>query len=186
MARVSLLEKEQVADSLREMYQRSEERGQQVLNVVKLVANCPQMGTEYLRFAGSVVRGETVPMKLRELATLRVGNLAGADYEFLHHTPLGLAAGLTRKQIDEIGDWEKSSEFDDQERAVLRYTDEIARDNDLTDETFGKLRGLFNEHDVVELTLVIGYFLMLCRILVALQLELEPGLKPETSSPSSP
>lgn len=179
MARVSLLEKEHVAPAFREMYQRSEEQGREVLNIVKLLANCPQMGPEYLRFAGSVLRGENVPMKLRELATLRVGNLAGADYEFLHHIPLGVSAGLTRKQIDEIGDWEESAEFDEQERIVLRYTDEIARDNSVTDETFAKLRGFFSEHDVMELTLVIGYFIMLCRILVALQLELEPGFKPD-------
>jgi hypothetical protein len=96
MARVSLLEKEQVAPAFREAYQRSEERGQEVLNIVKLLANCPQIGPEYLRFAGAVLRGEDVPMKLRELATLRVGSLAEAHYEFLHHIPLGLNAGLTR------------------------------------------------------------------------------------------
>ena len=175
MARVALLNKEQVSESFREMYWRIEERGQEVLNVVKLVANCPQMGQEYFRFAGSVLRGENVPMKYRELATLRVGNLAGADYEFLHHTPLGLSAGLTREQIDKIGAWAESSLFDELEKTVLRYTDEVARDNCVTDETFEKLRGYFSEHDVVELTLVIGYFVMLCRILVALQLELEPG-----------
>ena len=179
MARVALLSKEQVSESFQEMYRRSEERGQEVLNVVKLVANCPKMGQEYFRFAGSVLRGESVPMKYRELATLRVGNLAGADYEFLHHTPLGLSAGLTRKQINEIGEWPESSLFDEQERTVLRYTDEVARDNCVTDETFKKLREYFSEHDVVELTLVIGYFVMLCRILVAFQLELEPGFSPD-------
>jgi len=179
MARVSLLAKEQVAPAFREMYQRSEERGQEVLNIVKLLANCPQMGPEYLRFAGSVLRGENVPMKLRELATLRVGNLAGADYEFLHHIPLGLSAGLTRTQVDEIGAWEESSEFDEQERVVLLYTDQVARDNNVTDETFAGLRAFFSEHEVVELTLVIGYFVMLCRILVAFQLELEPGFRPD-------
>ena len=177
MARVALLNKEQVSDSFREMYRRIEEQGQEVLNVVKLVANCPQMGQEYFRFAGSVLKGENVPMKYRELATLRVGNLAGADYEFLHHTPLGLSAGLIREQINEIGTWTESSLFDEQEQTVLRYTDEVARDNCVTDETFEKLREYFSEHDVVELTLVIGYFVMLCRILVALQLEMEPGFK---------
>jgi len=179
MARVALLNKEQVSESFREMYQRSEERGQEVLNIIKLVANCPQMGQEYFRFAGSVLKGENVPMKYRELATLRVGNLTGADYEFLHHTPLGLSAGLTRKQINEIDTWSESSLFDELERTVLRYTDEVARDNCVTDETFQKLREYFNEHDLVELTLVIGYFVMLCRILVAFQLELEPGFSPE-------
>jgi len=37
MARVSLLEKEQVAPSFREVYQSSEERSQEVLNIVKLL-----------------------------------------------------------------------------------------------------------------------------------------------------
>ncbi|UCC60410.1 MAG: carboxymuconolactone decarboxylase family protein [Dehalococcoidia bacterium] len=179
MARVSLLEKEQAALTFREVYQGSEERSQGVLNIVKLLANCPQMGLDYLRFAGAVLRGEGVPMKLRELATLRVGSVAGADYEFLHHIPLGLIAGLTRKQIDDINTWEESSEFNEQERAVLLYTDQVARDNNVTDETFAKLQSFFSEHDIVELTLVIGYFVMLCRILVALQLELEPGFSPE-------
>jgi alkylhydroperoxidase family enzyme len=90
-----------------------------------------------------------------------------------------LIAGLTRKQIDDISTWEESSEFDEQERAVLLYTDQVARDNNVTDETFAKLRAFFSEHDIVELTLVIGYFIILCRILVALQLELEPGFEPE-------
>ena len=179
MARVSLLNKEQVDPAFREMYQRSEEQGREVLNVIKLIANCPQMGPEYFRFAGSVLRGENVPQKLRELATLRVGNLTGADYEFLHHIPLGVSAGLTRKQIDEMGKWQESSLFDEQERIVLRYTDEITRDNSVSDQTFSKLREFFSEHDIVELTLVIGYFIMLCRILVALRLELEPGFSPD-------
>jgi len=179
MARVSLLSKRLVAPAFKEMYQRSEERSQEVLNIVKLLANCPQMGLEYLRFAGAVLRGENVPMKLRELATLRVGKLAGANYEFLHHIPLGLSAGLTRKQIDDISSWEESSEFNERERVVLLYTDQVARDNNVTDETFTKLRTLFSEHDIVELTLVIGYFVMLCRILVALQLELELGFRPD-------
>ena len=121
MARVSLLNKEQVDPAFREMYQRSEEQGREVLNVIKLIANCPQMGPEYFRFAGSVLRGENVPMKLRELATLRVGNLTGADYEFLHHIPLGVSAGLTRKQIDEMGEWQTSSLFDEQERRLPRF-----------------------------------------------------------------
>jgi alkylhydroperoxidase family enzyme len=175
MARIRLLEKPEVAPAFKEMYERSEEQGRPVLNVVKLLANCPQIGPEYFRFAGSILRGENVPMKLRELATLRVGKLNGSDYEFDHHIPLGLRGGLSRDQIDGLGDWEGSSLFDDEERLVLRFTDEMARDNAVSDETFGLLRERFSEHDVLELALVIGYFLMLCRILVAFRVENEAG-----------
>lgn len=173
MARISLLEKEQVSPAFREFYQAQEERGFPVLNIVKLLAHCPEIGLNYQRFAGSVIRGEEVPVKLRELATLRVGYLAQAKYQFSHHTRVGLRVGLSQKQIDDISDWGASTEFNDQEQAVLGYTDEVARDNKVTDETFAKLQGFFSEHDIVELTIVIGYFVMLCRILNAFQVELE-------------
>ena len=177
MPRINLVEKEHAHPTFREIYERQEERGFPVLNIVKLLAHCPEIGNSYQRFAGSILRGENVPAKLRELATLRVGYLAQAEYEFIHHTPLGLRAGLSQKQIDDIGNWPDSPEFDETERTVLRYTDEVARDNAVTDETFAGLKGLFSEHDIVELTLVIGYFVMLCRILVAFQIELEPEFR---------
>ncbi len=177
MPRVNLVEKEQAHPTFREIYERQEERGFPVLNIVRLLAHCPEIGNDYGRFAGSILRGENVPAKLRELATLRVGYLAQAEYEFKHHTPLALGAGLSQKQIDDIGNWPDSPEFDETERTVLRYTDEVARDNAVTDETFAGLKRLFSEHDIVELTLVIGYFVMLCRILVAFQIELEPEFR---------
>ena len=179
MARVKLVEKDGADTALKEIYQRSEDQGRPVLNLVKLLANCPRMASDYLRYGGSVLRGENVPMKLRELATLRVGAIAGADYEFLHHTPLGVSAGLTRRQIDEIANWPGSSLFDETERLVLGFTDQVAGDNRVTDETFAAMRAVFSEHDIVELTMVIAYFVMLCRILVTFQLELEPGFSPD-------
>ena len=174
MPRVSLVEKDQAHPTYREIYQGQEERGFRVLNIIKVLAHCPKIGLNYQRLAGSVLRGENVPANLRELATLRVGNLAQAEYEFSHHVPLALRAGVSQKQIDEISDWATSAEFNDQERAVLSYTDEVARDNKVTDDTFARLRSFFSEHDIVELTILIGYFVMLCRILIALQIELEP------------
>lgn len=175
MARINLLDREQAPPAFGAIYERSEEQGRPVLNIVRLLAHCPEMGSEYFRFAGSVLRGESVPMRLRELATLRVGKLNGADYAFEHHIPLGLRGGLTRGQIDAVGSWEASGLFGDDERLVLRFADEMARDNDVSDETFALLRERFSEHDILELALVVGYFLMLCRILAAFRVENEPG-----------
>lgn len=91
-----------------------------------------------------------------------------------NHTPIGLQAGVSQNQIDEISDWAVSTEFNDQERAVLGYTDEVTRDIRVKDETFAKLRDFLNEHAIVELTASISYYCMVSRILVALQIELEP------------
>ena len=90
------------------------------------------------------------------------------------HTPRALEAGASQKQVDEISDWASSAAFNDQERAVLQYTDEVAQHIGVADDTFAKLHSFLSEHEIVELTTAIGYYGMVCRILVALQIELEP------------
>ena len=66
-----------------------------------------------------------------------------------------------------------STQFDDEERTVLLYTDEVAQNIRAADDTFSKLREFFNEEIIVELTVTIGYYCMVSRILEALQIELE-------------
>ena len=56
---------------------------------------------------------------------------------------------------------------------MLAYTDEVERDIKVKDETFATLRGFFSEHEIVELTVVIGYYGMVCRFLAALDVEME-------------
>jgi len=56
---------------------------------------------------------------------------------------------------------------------VLAYTDEVERDIRVRDETFDRLRSFLSEHAIVELTVVIGYYGMVSRFLIALDVELE-------------
>ena len=173
MARVRLLEKDQVDPAIRDTYQTVEDQGRQVINVQKVVSHCPYIGRNFQRLATSILRGEELPVKLRELAILRVGNILQAEYEFVSHTRIALRVGVSQKQIDEISDWATSPEFGDQERAVLQYTDEVERGAGVKDETFVKLQGFLSEHAIVELTITIGYYGMVSRLINALQIELE-------------
>jgi len=111
---------------------------------------------------------------LREVVILRVGNLGEARYEFVKHTAIALRAGVSQKQIDEISFWPASGEFNDQERAALLYADEVVLGTKVSDETFGNLQRFLSEPAIVELTAVIGYYIMVAKILTALQIELEP------------
>ncbi len=174
MARVSLVEKDQAHPMVKELYQKNETQGGRVINLWKVMGHCPYIGLNFQRLGNSILRGEELSPRLRELAILRVGNLAQSEYEFKQHTAIALRCGVSQKQIDEISYWTTSKLFDEQERAILAYTDEVTQDIRVKDGTFAKLRSLLGEHTVVELTAVIGYYGMVCRILVALQVELEP------------
>ena len=173
MARVSLVEKEQAPPMVKELYEKNEANTGRVLNLWKVMGHCPYIGLNFQRLGNSLLRGEELSAKLRELAVLRVGCLAQSEYEFKQHSAIALQCGVSQKQIDEIPDWAASSEFSDEERAVLRYTDEVAEVIRVKGETFDKLRSFLGEHAIVELTTAIGYWGMAARILVALDVELD-------------
>jgi alkylhydroperoxidase family enzyme len=46
--------------------------------------------------------------------------------------------------------------FDDAERAALAYAEEITREVDVADDTFGALRTHFDERAIVELTWLVA------------------------------
>jgi len=173
MARVGLLNKDQVGAEVREMFQEIENKGFPILNLYRVMAHCPRLGRTFLRLGNMILFKGTLPPNLRELAILLVGHLNQAKYEWTQHIAIALKAGVSREQIDALPDWENSRSFNEQERAFLRYTDEVTKDIRVKDETFATLRSFLNEEGVVELTLTIGYYAMVCRILEALQVELE-------------
>ncbi|UCH42604.1 MAG: carboxymuconolactone decarboxylase family protein [Dehalococcoidales bacterium] len=173
MQRISLVEKDQAHPLIRETYQKLEDQGSQVLNLNKVMAHCPHIGLNFQRLGNSILRGEGLSARLRELAVLRVGNLTNAHYELVKHTPIALRAGVSRQQVNDIPDWATSAEFNDQERTVLQYTDEVTQGTGVNDKTFNDLRAFLVEPEIVELTAAIGYYGMVARILNALQIELE-------------
>lgn len=173
MARVSFVEKEQAHPFIREVYQRQEEQNAQVLNLLKVMAHCPWIGRNFMRLGNSILKGEELPARLRELAILCVGKLLQAEYEFTHHIPLALQAGVKKEQIDQLSNWTSTRVFNREEQAVLRYAEELTKNVRVSDAAFEELRNLFSECSIVELTAVIGYYNMACRILVGLQIELE-------------
>lgn len=176
MARVSLLSNEQAPPEIREMFQKIEANGFRVINLFRVMAHSPKVGRYFLRLGNSILFKGAVPPNLRELAILRVGQINQAHYEYSQHVPIALRMGVRQEQIDALPDWETSRHFNEQERAVLRYTDEVTKNIRVKDDTFAAVRSFLNEEGMVELTTTIGYYGMVSRILEAFQIELEEGV----------
>ena len=113
MARVSLLDKDQVSPEFRERFQKIEESGRPVLNLFKVMAHAPLVGHRFLGLGNAILFKGALPPKLRELAILRVGNLNQADYEWTQHVPIALRVGVRQAQINALAEWEHSPEFNE-------------------------------------------------------------------------
>lgn len=181
MARVRLIEKEEAPPEVKELFQKIENNGARILNLYKVAAHSPKVLPRLIKLGNSILGWMELPPKLREIVILRVAKLTGSEYERAQHVPVALEVGVSQKQLDSISDWKNSAEFNDEERAILQYTDEVAQKVNVTDQTFNVLKNLFSEQTIVELTMTVGYFEMIARLLVPLQVEVDASTVGSTS-----
>ena len=173
MARVSYVTRKTAPPKVAEMMAKMEATGQQALNLYGAVGHCAEVGPAFIRMGNKILFQGKLPPKLREYAILWVGQVAQAPYEYTKHVAIGLECGITQAQIDALITWRTCELFNDQEKAVLAYTDELSRGYRAQDTTFNALKAFLDEEQIVELTVVIGFYEMVCRILEGLQVELE-------------
>ena len=114
--------------------------------------------------------------RLREILIIRIGYLTGSAYILRQHVPtLALAEGLSQAQCDALGDWHEAQEFSAPERAALAFADAMTECIDVPDDVFEPLRDHFSERQIVELAVLIGSYNMHARVLLALEVDLQPG-----------
>lgn len=109
---------------------------------------------------------------LRELGQCRVGWAAQSRFVFSQHCKSMRGLGESEERIAAIPHWQTADCFTDVERAVLAYTDCLALDlGRVPDGVFEKLRAHLSDEEIVELTYIIGLYLMHSVISKALRTE---------------
>jgi alkylhydroperoxidase family enzyme len=166
-----LAEPREIVDAVRRR------RGGQLLDLDRMLLHSPELAAGWNTYLGAVRTKLSVPAKLRELAICGVAAMNGAEFEFVHHAPLLLAAGATQAQVEALRDMAHAAHdeqlFDADERAVLRLTLEMTRDVTVADATFAAIRALGGDAMAVELVSVIATYNMVSRFLVALDIQPE-------------
>jgi alkylhydroperoxidase family enzyme len=128
-------------------------RGGKPLNLQLITGNAPKIGKAMLGLAYSLRFDATTPRPVRELAILRTAQMMNAPYELAQHMKLALACGITAEQIDGLKNWQHSSLFDDRQRALLGYVEEVVHGGNVDDATFATLQRYFDAHEITELTI---------------------------------
>jgi len=173
MSRISLVQKNQASPEVKELFQRIEDNGAKVINLYRAIANSPHVIRNLIKLGNSLISKTDLSPKLRELTIMRIAKLCDCEYEWVQHTPIALHSGVSQTQLDVIGSWKESNAFTDEERAVLQYVDEVAQNVKVADNTFEALGQHLSEREIVELNLAIGWWGMLARLLVPLEVELD-------------
>lgn len=143
------------------------------LNIYRMLAHAGPAAVGFLSLGGALLRENKLDSRLRELAILRVGILCRAPYEVYQHERLAAGIGVSREKIEALRDGPDAPVFDELERKVLRYTDAVVLNVKAGDSTFAALQPELSERELAELTLTIGYYMMVSRFLENFEVEIE-------------
>ncbi|MFB9371422.1 carboxymuconolactone decarboxylase family protein [Kitasatospora albolonga] len=143
------------------------------LTVFTVLARHPELFRQWVGFAGTLLLAGTLPARARELAVLRTAHLRSCTYEWGHHVPVALAAGLPEGAVAAVAsrltDWDWAPE----DLLVLRAADELHDRGELTDPTWDGLRELYDDRQLIELVMLIGQYTMLAFTLRTLRVRPE-------------
>lgn len=149
------------------------ERGGKIGNIFKMLMHSPPALNGFLDFFTAVRQHFSLDVRHLELAIIQIAVVNDADYEFKHHAPLALKAGMTQAQIDALRRGEIHESLTAADRAVIDYTDAMTKNIRVPDEVFARVRQHFDDRALIELTLTIGGYNLVSRFVEALQIDLD-------------
>jgi alkylhydroperoxidase family enzyme len=170
MALLPFVDETTVSDKTREILGNTPRK----LNVARMIANASDaVFQNFSRLGNSLMTRGKLNGKLREIAILRNARVCDSLYEYTQHVPIAKSTGISDEQLAAIDDWESAKCFNEVERLVLRFTDEVARNVKGTKATLEALRRHLGPGEIVELIMAIGFWGMVARILETTEVELE-------------
>jgi AhpD family alkylhydroperoxidase len=144
-----------------------EERGR-ISPLYQTLLNAPEIAQGWEALLTAIRNRNSLSPAIREMIILRVAILNRADYEFDSHEPHALKAGISPEKITAIRQAEISDIFDEQESLVLRLTDVMTKEIQVSDALFDQVKPLFNDTQRLELVATISAYNMVSRLLNAL------------------
>jgi uncharacterized peroxidase-related enzyme len=171
MALVSYVSNQDATEKLKTIFEGMEHKLGVVPNVFRAMAHNPEMLEAFLALNATLPK-TALNGKLRELAYIKTSELNGCDYCLHHHRALGKKAGLNDRQVAETAQFESSDAYDELEREVMRFAEEVTRHIDVSDALYARLKKQLGDRELVELAMTVGIANFTNRVTETLRLEL--------------
>lgn len=167
MPAVTLLDKDRIDPELKGVFGEAEEHFGRVPNLVKALANNPEMCRSITEFLIQALGPGRLDWGLKELLILKTLRSNRSYYGFGAHERLAVELGVPEGKIGDLANslWRESPQFTEGERTLLEFVEQVARDaNDVGDELWERLRGHFDHGQLLEANAVITTFMMVGRV----------------------
>jgi len=143
------------------------------LNIFRMLGHSGDMLDAFIKFGNQILYRTEVDPILREIAIVRVGVLKKGKYEVFQHERISRQLGMAEDKIKAIHTGPDAPAFNELERLVMRFTDDIVANTRASDATFNAISEKLPVKQVQELVLTIGYYTAVCYFLETYDVDIE-------------
>lgn len=143
------------------------------LNIFRMMGHSGEMLDGFVRLGNQILAFSKLDPILREIAIVRVGVLSKAGYEVHQHERISRQIGMDDAKIAAIHEGPEAAAFSDLEKMVMRFTDDVVANVRASDETFKPLQEKLSLQELQELTITVGYYMMVSRFLETFDVDIE-------------
>jgi len=145
------------------------------LNIFRMLGHSGELVDGFTKLGTQILNFSSLDPVLREIAILRVGALSGASYEVFQHERIGRRLGMSDALIGAIREGPGADVLDEAQREVMAFTDDVVANVRAGDATFEPLKTRLGFKALQELTITIGYYMLVCRFLETFDVDIEDG-----------
>lgn len=145
------------------------------LNIFRMMANAPGLLRPFIDLGGAFLFEGKLDPVTRECAILRVGYLSNASYETAQHEKIGRDVGMSDALIEAVKYGPEADGLTEEQALTLALVDDLVANVKAGDATFKPALAHFGVEQVQELTLITGYYMMVCRFLETFEVDIEDG-----------
>jgi alkylhydroperoxidase family enzyme len=144
-----------------------------ILNIFRTLVRHPVLYKAFTKFGSHILGTNTIDPRKREILILRVGHLCKCPYELHQHTAIGKRVGLTDLELERIAEGPTAPGWTPLESAMLQATDELHKDQRVSDATWNALKQELNEKQLMDLVFTVGQYTMVSMALSTFGVQIE-------------
>lgn len=173
MARIPYFDRANADAEVEKIYQKLPE-----LNLFRMMGHSGRLMGQFVKFGNQLLIHSDLDPVLREIAIVRAGVLSKASYEVYQHEAICRKLGMAEDKIQAIHEGPDAAAFNELERLVMLFTDDVVTNVRASDATFQPIYERLGAKHTQHLVFSIGFYMMVSRFLENFDVEIEDDGRP--------
>jgi len=143
------------------------------LNIFRMLGHSGDMIDGFIKLGNAILIHSELDPVLREIAIVRTGVLRGSKYEVYQHEAISRKLGMSEELIKAIHEGPDARVFDETQRQVMRFTDDVVKNTRASDAAFNPLAEKLGYKQLQELVVTIGFYTLVSNFLETFDVDIE-------------